>query len=114
MQSRCLNDRANRRGRQGMETGFGESMRVFFICVANRKQRGQGGMIAVWTDSSGRRFHPVSPSADTDGKVHCRFRLWRVFTGQVAGNRTEAHSTGTDTGLLEQDISTVPARQRQS
>ena len=48
-----------------------------------------GGTIAVWTDSSGGWFHPVSPSADTDGKVHCRFRLWRVFTGQVAGNRTE-------------------------
>lgn len=28
-----------------METGFGESMRGFFICVANRKQRGQGSRL---------------------------------------------------------------------
>lgn len=75
-----------------------------------------GGTIAVWTDSSGGWFHPVSPSADTDGKVHCRFRLWRVFTGQVAGNRTERSRIFLRDRyrFLERDISTVPVQQRQS
>lgn len=72
-----------------METGLGESHAWGFHLCGKPEIAWAGGRLPCGRILPAGGFHPVSPSADTDGKVHCRFRLWRVFTGQVAGNRME-------------------------
>ena len=66
-----------------------------------------GGTIAVWTDSSGGWFHPVSPSADTDGKVPLPFPFMAGFhgTGCRKPDGTEPHISSESIPFFGSEIS---------